>query len=197
MGLVDKKAVVAAAVFEEAAQIGFGVENVVVIADDGVDPQRQIQGKFEGAYLVFARHVLNGPAGEGLVAKGFFEGAVDPVVVALGKGAFLGVAGLTGFGAKADFVAGGQGEVFEFQPGLAQVVEGFLGDLAAAGFGGQVKDFAAVALADGLDRRKQGGDGFADAGGGLGEKAAFGGDGAVDGGGQVALAFAVVVKGKF
>ena len=101
MGLIHEEEPVARAV-EEPPQMHYGVEEVVIVADDDVAPLAQIQPQLEGADRELPRSIgQRGPveAAAALVQKGS-QGGVHPVVVAVGVGAKLGQAGGMALGVR-------------------------------------------------------------------------------------------------
>ena len=131
------------------------------------------------------------------MGKDVFKRVVDAVVIALGEFALIGIAGAAAVGFEAYLVAGRQRQALDACVPAAQVVDGLFGDPASAGFGRQVEDFFSMTQAEGLSRGEQSRDGFADAGGCLGEGATATVDGAVGGYGEVALAGPVLGEGEF
>ena len=102
VGLVDQEEVLAPGVEEVAAQVGLGIEDVVVVADDRVRPQGEVERQLERADGVPPGHLLDrGPRGR-FQRKGLVDGVVDAVVVAEGVLAGLLVAGASSPGVEAD-----------------------------------------------------------------------------------------------
>ena len=92
---------------EESLEVDHRVEQIIVVADDGVAPGGEIQPQLEGAELLFLRPVLDHLAGEGVLLPQHLEQDIlHPVVVAPRVGAVVGVA--QPLLQKADLVLGGQ-----------------------------------------------------------------------------------------
>jgi hypothetical protein len=61
---IHQESVVAAILGEVTMQIHLRIKNVVVVADDGVHPYRNVQGKFERTHLMFLAHGFENGAGD-------------------------------------------------------------------------------------------------------------------------------------
>ncbi|MNQ42036.1 hypothetical protein D3C85_557300 [compost metagenome] len=180
----------------QAVQQAAQVEVVVVVADHHVGPAAQFLAQVIGADAMrqrgFAHAVLVQPLA---LQRGLARGR-QAVVEALGQRAGVAVAGLVRV--FAGLVAG---DVFEHPQRhrgflAAQGGQGVQRQAPAGGLGGEEEQAVQRLLGEGLELRKQGAEGLADAGGGLGHQAVAVAGGAVHRLGQLALAAAKLRVGK-
>ena len=61
---IHEETIFASVLGEVPTQINLRIKNVVVIADDGVGPNRDVQREFERTNLVFLGHGFKGRAGD-------------------------------------------------------------------------------------------------------------------------------------
>ena len=164
---VDQEGI-AVPVVKKSAQVDDGVEQVVVIADDSVAPERQVQSQLEGTQLTLFCPAFDDRSGEGVLLLEHLKQHVrHPVVVAFGIGTVVGVA--QPLGQKADAVLGGQAHPAQPQSFFLHSRKGFFCCQTGGIFCGQIENVGELAFAQRLDGRKEGRDGFADAGGSLTE----------------------------
>ena len=184
MGLIHQKGIIARLLAEVPAEIHR--EDVIIIADDGVHPGREVERQLEGADLVLAADRFENGAGDLVVLEGGAHRGFMPVIITARKGARRRVAGRGGL--EADFVLGGEGERAEPRAGLPQLVEGLFRHHPTHGARGEIEDAFELALAHGLEGGEEHRDGLANAGGRLNAQASAGGEDAVGRHRQVALA---------
>ena len=154
--LVDQEDVVPSPFCEVPLQKGSGIEDVVVVADNGVDPQREVERKFERADLVLAGRLFDDWASEGVLLEDLLQRVVDPVEIADGVFALLRIAGSLPLRSEADLVACRQGQTLQPQSLSPQIVDRLLGHRAHDRLGGQIEDLLHQPFPHRHDRRKQG-----------------------------------------
>ena len=167
MCLVDQKQIVSFISFpEKAFQMGIGIKDVVVIADDSVHPGGHVQTHFKGTDLPFSCLLLDHFSADGIggVQK-LIDRVVDPVKMPFRIGTGIGIT--LRFFTEADLFFGGQYDHFHPQSLLPQRLKRLPGHSAGNGFGGQIKDLLSQSFSHGPGGWKDGGNGFPHAGRGL------------------------------
>ena len=81
VGFIDEKSVCATVFGKVPPQINLRIEDVIVIADDGVHPQGHIQGKFKRTHLMFLADFFKHDAGDFFPLQGFADRGFDAVII--------------------------------------------------------------------------------------------------------------------
>ncbi len=146
-----------------------GVEEVIVVADDGIGEEAGVQAHLKGTDHVPGCIGLDGPSVEALLPVQHVEhGIVHPVVMSLCVGAEVRVA--LGLLHEANLLLGGEDDALQPQPLAPQDVYGLLRHCPGDGLGSQVEELLPHPLPHGLDGRVDGGDGLAHSRGGFQEE---------------------------
>ena len=179
----------------EAGERDVGVEDVVVVADRDLHPVRELQADLERADLGLAGGVEDGfglDGGVGVVDPGQHAGRGQLQAVVLGEAAVLLVAEDLVVGAHLGLRPQAQGAERRL---LVEEVEHGGRHLLLGVLGGEHEE--ALVVRQGVAQGGvEGGDGLADAGGGLQQKVLAVGDGGLDGGEDQLLAGARVAIGE-